>query len=87
MAEIVASEDVLGGKPRLEGTRIGVVDVVELLESGYSVDEAADQLDVSEGAVRAALEYSDDNQAEIEATLRRRADGPDTGTRSGRHSV
>ncbi len=38
-ASIVADPGVLVGKPVLKGTRIGVSLVLELLASGYSIDD------------------------------------------------
>ena len=62
MREIVCSDDVLGGAPRIEGTRIGVRHVKERVVDGdedpFAVAGEYD-LDVSE--VFAALAYYYDN--------------------------
>lgn len=58
MAEIVRTEGVLGGDPRIEGTRIGVLHVYELVAQGdHSPIDVADQLDISLGEVYSALAY------------------------------
>jgi uncharacterized protein (DUF433 family) len=68
--QIVKTPDVLHGKPRLEGTRVGVLQVGELVrEVGWSVEETADQLDLDIAQVEAATEYYDDHP-ELMETLR-----------------
>ncbi len=68
--QIVKTPDMLHGKPRLEGTRVGVLQVGELVrEAGWSVDEAAGQLDLDIAQVEAATEYYDDHP-ELMETLR-----------------
>lgn len=68
--QIVKTPDVLHGKPRLKGTRIGVLQVGELVrEVGWSIDETADQLDLDIAQVEAAAEYYDDHP-ELMETLR-----------------
>jgi len=68
--QIVKTPDVLHGKPRLEGTRVGVLQVGELVrEVGWSVEETADQLDLDIAQVEAATEYYDDHPELVE-TLR-----------------
>lgn len=55
---IVESEDVLGGKPRLAGRRISVLQVAELaLDHGEDPATVADQLDISLAEVHEALAY------------------------------
>lgn len=66
MIEIVCDDDILGGDPRIEGTRIGVLDVYELsVGGGYEPADAADQLDLSLAEVYAALSYYYDNPDEM----------------------
>lgn len=68
---IVKSADVLHGKPRIEGTRVGVFQIGELLsEQGWSVDEAAEEFDLDAEQVRAAIEYYDEHP-ELMDTLRK----------------
>lgn len=55
---ISRDEDVLGGEPRIEGTRIGVRHVAtQVVDSGRSPAHVADQLDVSLADVYGALSY------------------------------
>lgn len=57
MPPIVETADTLGGEPRIEGTRIGVLDIAELvLDAGYTPADTADQL-LSVAAVYTALAY------------------------------
>lgn len=63
---ITRDEDVLGGEPRIEGTRVGVRHVAALVvDSGRSPAYVADQLDLSLSDVYAALSYYYDNIDEI----------------------
>lgn len=57
MAEIVSTDGVLGGKPRLKGHRISVLDVTEFLKAGYSIEETAEHLQITPKEVRAAASY------------------------------
>jgi uncharacterized protein (DUF433 family) len=55
---IVASEDTLGGDPRLEGRRISVLQIAErVLTHDQSPENVADQLDVTMAEVHEALAY------------------------------
>jgi len=55
---IVETEDVLGGKPRLKGQRISVLQIAELvLDHGDDPATVADQLDISLAEVHEALAY------------------------------
>lgn len=72
---IVATEDVLGGKPRLEGRRISVLQVAELvLDHGEDPATVSDQLDISLAEVHEALAYYYDNLDEMETYRQRRDD-------------
>ncbi|WP_255151847.1 DUF433 domain-containing protein [Halorarius halobius] len=76
MAEIVHTDDVLGGDPRIEGTRVGVFDVYELVVEGdHSPADIADQLDLSLGEVYSALAYYHEHAEEMQAIRDARADG------------
>lgn len=44
MSKIVASDDTLGGKPRVEGTRVSAEQILEMRESGMTIEEIADVL-------------------------------------------
>lgn len=55
---ITQDEDVLGGEPRIEGTRIAVRQVADMVIDGdQSPPHVADQLDVALAAVYEALSY------------------------------
>lgn len=58
MEGIVATEDVLGGEPRLAGRRISVRQIAELaVDAGNAPADVADQLDVPLSEVHLALSY------------------------------
>ena len=66
MADIVRTDDVLGGEPRIEGTRVGVRHVAgRVIDSGQSPAHTADQLDLSLAAVYTALAYYYEHVEEI----------------------
>jgi uncharacterized protein (DUF433 family) len=53
---IVSDKDHLGGKPRVQGTRMSVAFLLECLASGMSVAEIVDAYPtLTENAVRGAL--------------------------------
>jgi len=55
---ITRDEDVLGGEPRIDGTRIGVRHVAaRVVDSGQSPAHVADQFDASLADVYQALSY------------------------------
>lgn len=63
---IVSSEDVLGGKHRIEGTRIRVVDVVGYYEErGLEPEEIADKFGLELEEVYEALLYYYEHPKEI----------------------
>ena len=73
MTSIVTTPDVLGGEPRIEGTRVGVLSVTELVVGGeYSPADVADQFDLSLGEVHAALAYYYDHPEEMRELRRER---------------
>ena len=56
MADIVRTDDVLGGEPRIEGTRVGVRHVsARVIDAGHAPAYVADQLDLSLSKVYGAL--------------------------------
>lgn len=72
MTDIVRTDGVLGGQPRLEGRRISVLQVVEMvLEADNSPEYVADQLGISLADVHAALSYYYDHPDEMEALRER----------------
>lgn len=72
-SRIVKNDEVLGGKPRIDGTRIGVVDVVELYsELDYPPEQIAMQLDLRMEQVFSALQYFYEHPDEIREEMRER---------------
>jgi uncharacterized protein (DUF433 family) len=68
MEGIVATDDVMGGEPRLEGRRIAVRQIAELvLDGGLTATDVADQLDLPLADVHLALAYYYANHEEMEA--------------------
>lgn len=68
MDGIVATADVMGGEPRLEGRRISVRQIAELVIDGAEAPvDVADQLDVPVADVHLALAYYYDHPDEMEA--------------------
>lgn len=58
LKRIVATPGVLGGKPRIDGTRIGVTHILEALAAGDTADEiVADFPYLTHDDIRAALLY------------------------------
>ena len=79
MTSIVQTDDVLGGEPRIEGTRIGVLDVYELVvEGGYSPADVADQLDRSLGEIYTALAYYHGHPEQMRSLRQTQADTKQT---------
>ena len=71
MAEIVRAEGVLGGTPRIEGTRVGVLHVHELVVEGNNPPaDVADQLDLSLAEVYSALAYYHEHPEEMRSVRR-----------------
>jgi len=55
---IVKTEDTLGGKPRLKGRRISVLQIAEMvIEAGDSPERVADELEIGLDEVHEALAY------------------------------
>jgi uncharacterized protein (DUF433 family) len=67
---IVSTPDVLGGKPRIEGTRVPVHQVGHLVhEQAWSHGRVADQFGLTADEVEAALEYYADHPEEMAALV------------------
>ena len=68
---IVSTPGVVGGKPRIDGRRITVQNIVIWHEqSGYSVDEIATQYDLSLSQIYSALAYYYDHKEDVDESLR-----------------
>lgn len=75
MKAIVTNDDVLGGDPRLNGTRIGVAHIYRRYESGETPEEIAAGYDgVTVADIHAALAYTFDNPEELRAIEKRDRD-------------
>jgi uncharacterized protein (DUF433 family) len=62
----VETEDVLGGDPRIEGTRIGVAHAYRrYVDGGDTPEEIAAGYDISVAAVHAALAYAFGNPRQM----------------------
>ena len=70
--EIVSSDDVLGGEPRIEETRIGVSHVVQYYEKGWNVEKISRELNLEPLQVIKALEYYYQNPKEIRGIISER---------------
>lgn len=67
MAHIVRTDGVLGGEPRLEGRRVSVIQVADLLlEGDHEPSYVADQLDLSLADVHTAMAYYYEHPEEME---------------------
>lgn len=83
---VVTTDDVLGGDPRLEGRRITVLQVADLVLDDHAPEYVADQLDLSLADVHEAMAYYYNHPDEmrelrredenLEAELRERSDAP-----------
>ena len=63
---IVKTEDTVGGKPRIDGTRIRVVDIVGYYEElSLEPDEIAEKFDLDTEDVYAALVYYYEHPKEV----------------------
>jgi len=64
---IVRSPDVRNGQARVEGTRIGVHDVIGLIVNGATVDEVCRSFpDLKRSQVYECLAYYEDHRADID---------------------
>lgn len=67
---IVKTDGISSGKPRIDGHRITVQNIVIWYEQmGYSVDEIATQYDLTLSEIYAALAYYYDHQDEIHSSI------------------
>jgi len=69
---IVKTPRICGGKARIENTRVGVHDVIGLLQNGETVETVIRQLpDVTRAQVYECLSYYEDHLAEIDYLVAR----------------
>lgn len=74
---IVRGEGVRGGNPVVEGTRIGVHDVIGLLQAGETIDSLrADCFPVlTRAQIYECLAYYEDHRGEIDLLIARQREG------------
>lgn len=73
MSEIVSTEGVMGGQPRIEGRRISVLQIVEWVhEGGMEPETVAAEFDLDMADVHRALTYYYDNIEEMASWRERR---------------
>jgi len=73
MADIVSTDDVLGGEPRIEGRRIGVLHVAtRVLDGDEPPESVAADFDLDLADVYRALAYYYDNPDEMRRWRRRK---------------
>jgi uncharacterized protein (DUF433 family) len=59
LSRIVSTPGVLGGKPRVDGTRVGVSHILDALAAGDTADEIVESLPwLTHDDIRAALFYA-----------------------------
>jgi uncharacterized protein (DUF433 family) len=72
MTDIVRTDGVLGSDPRLDGHRISVLQVADMvLEAGHQPEYVADQFDISLADVHSALAYYYEHPDEMDAVRER----------------
>lgn len=82
MPKIVTTTDVLGGDPRIENSRIGVLHVYQrYVDGGETPEEIATAYDISIAEVHTALAYAFSNPAEMHALESRNRDVYEQSTR------
>jgi uncharacterized protein (DUF433 family) len=65
---IVSGDGIRGGHARIEGTRIGVHDVVSYFLLGATIEEVAARFpDLSRAQIYECMAYYEDHRSEIEA--------------------
>ena len=74
---IVKTQGIRGGNARLDGTRIGVHDVVGLLQNGETVETVTRQLPgITRAQVYECLAYYEDHRGEIDVLVARQMAAP-----------
>ena len=67
---ITSTPGILGGRPRVDGTRVSVSAIASCYKQGYLPEEIVQQFErLSIAQVYAALAYYHTNQAEIDADM------------------
>lgn len=71
---ITRTEGVCGGRPCIAGTRLRVTDIVTAIQLEYSRCEIAEDFEISQEQVDAALRYYRLNKAAVDADIKRQDD-------------
>ena len=58
MAKIIRDPEIMVGKPTIEGTRITVEFILNLVEHGQTIHEIMDGYDLTEDQVKSAIRYT-----------------------------
>ena len=75
---LIKLPEIRGGNTLVEGTRIGVHDVIGLIVNGATVDDAVRSFpDLSRAQVFECLAYYEDHRAEIDTLIARQMSGPE----------
>lgn len=78
MAEIVSTDGVLGGAPRIEGRRIGVHHIAKrVIDAGESPEQVAADHDLDIADIHRALTYYYDNPEEMRRVQAERRSVPE----------
>ena len=88
MAEVVTGGDVRSGEPRIEGTRVTVLDVKRrVLDAGEDPHVVASEYDLPGGGLFRALAYYHDNREEFRRLEEEHAAARAAGERATRESL
>lgn len=70
MTAIITTKNVLGGKPRISGTRMSVDVIGSYITKGYGTDEIKkDYPHLKDGEIKVALKYIEDKAAKERKSL------------------
>jgi uncharacterized protein (DUF433 family) len=68
---IAMTPDICGGKPHIAGRRITVHNIAVLhVRNGWSVEQIANELELTPAQIHAALSYYHDHKDEIDRSIR-----------------
>ena len=59
MNRIVVNPKVMVGKPVIKGTRVAVYEIVARVAQGYTFRDITEDLDITEGDIKASLMYAE----------------------------
>lgn len=75
ITHIVSTPNVCGGRPRIDGTRIRVIDIVDAYEdpdpnNRWDIDRIVEEFEVTPAQIHAALAYYHDHRDEIDQAMK-----------------